>query len=227
MAFRKYTDSGELAGANYPHFLYIYPNTYREDLDHMTEACSAADKMCSQLQSYGALDYYAVYQYDKTESDHDYPYCDESDFLGEFRAWYTGKYDDRQGTHICFDEDTSGGKAEGGNTVSGSAFNTSRAAVAGFSEISGGRATICHEALHTMIIEDTVVGYESDDLAENNEHELGRVYYSDEVSPLANNHSGNASPEGDCSSDRLEQDEVIKPTYCSKEGVYRTTREVY
>lgn len=230
MAFRTYTENGELAGANYPHFIYVYPNGYEEDGDLLREACSAAAKMCNQLKEYGAIDYYRVYEYNEDESDHYYPYADESDshsFKSDFNDWWSGKYNDRQGCHVCIGADAGGGKADPGDEVDTSAFSSASDAVAGFSEVSGGRATVAHECLHSMIIKDTVVGYESDDLAPSNEHELGRVYRTGEVSPFANNHSDDASPAGDCSLDELEQDEIVDLTRCTKEGVYRTTRKVY
>lgn len=181
---------------------------------------------------YDAIDYYMIRKYDADDSSRGYPNVDDSDkndCYYAFRDWYES-YDHRKGTHLIIDQDFGGGSADGGDSVEKSAFDIARCASVGYNLPWDGDVTVIHEALHTAIIKDEVVGpYYSGHLAPNSEHELGKVYDdgSNEASPLVNNYTSDESGVGSCSTDLEVKSERKECVYCEKEGVYRTTREVF
>lgn len=231
--FTTYKTRGHGWDADYPHYVYIYPN--RDDDDTKADhACEGIVDGLDQLMEFDAIDFYWVRKYNPDSSDsYGYPNCDNSDMTAcynDFKDWYEGKTDHRVGTHIVVDQDFSGGHADGGDSVNKSAFNIARCGSAGMSSgsrASEGTATVIHEALHTMIIKDLVVGNEDSDLAPNNEHELGKVHQdgSNEASPFVNNNNRETSDSGFCNSDLKVKGERAEMVYCEKRGVWETTRE--
>lgn len=224
--FTTYAESGGI-GAEYPYYVYIYPNTdYDEYL--LDGACNAAQNFCEQLISYSnAIDFYSIRQHTETA----YPFATTTDdataCYRDFKDWYTGRHDDRVGTHIVVTDALGGGSADGGDSVSKSAFNIARCAAAGMpgGVNSEGKVTVIHEALHTAIIKDTVVG--SGDLAPDSEHQLGKNWSNGEASPFSNNAGTDHSLDGSCNSSVSQSGERMECTACEKEGVYQTTRKVF
>ena len=231
--FTTYAEGGAAISSDYPYYMYMYPNRSEED-SMLDEACDACVDFCEQLLDHDdAIDFYSIRKYVGS----DYPHgdvTDASDCYRDFKDWCEPKYGDRVGTHLVIEDNFTGGAADGGDSVSKSCFNISRFGACGFPDTSGsglseGQATVIHEALHTAIIKDLVVGSDSDDLAPNSEHELGKVWDdgSNDASPFVNNNDKSVSNTGYCSTDLEVHDERNECTYCEKEGVWETTREVF
>ena len=247
-SFTRHAESGDARSANYPFQIHVYPNDNYADqiIDYALEA---AVDFCDQMKSYGAIDYYQVFEYippnhpfcSTNSNDSDTP--DSTVFIDDFDTWYRDEgYDSRVGVHMCVDTSLTGGQAYGGDTVEKSAFNIARPAVAGFPNNaessdrgSEGKVTVIHESLHPTIINSLVVGSEGADnpLAPENEHELGTLITPDGTltrTPFCNN-TGGANPPWDYGTCRTDADdpsgESAIVSSCSKEAVKRTTREVF
>lgn len=229
MSFSTYAEGGDTTLPDYPYYIYIYPNTLG-DASLLDSACDGAVDMCEQLYNYNAIDFYSVRQYDGSTG---YPNGSTSgacDCRSDFRSWAVNNgYDQRVGTHCVIDDDFGGGCIGKSDTESTNSFNVSRFAACGFPWESEGQATVIHEALHSLIIDDEVVGSDWDDLAPDNEHQLGKVYNdgTGEASPMVNNAPKAASNAGDCSTNLAPSSERNEMTFCEKEGVYRSAREVF
>lgn len=225
--FTTYAESGGI-GSEYPHYIYIYPNTEFDEY-LLDGACDAAQNLCEQLMAYSnTIDFYSIRQHTETA----YPYATISKnahaCYDAFKDWYEGRHDDRVGTHIVVTDAIGGGSADGGSSVSKSAFNIARCAAAGMPNgvDSEGKTTVVHEALHPIIIGDLVTG--TNNLAPDDEHQLGKNWDNGDASPFSNNAENDEhSPVGDCNSSVSQSGERMECTSCEKEGVYRTSREVF
>ena len=227
--FDIYQEGGTALTSDYPYYVYIYPNTLGDD-GLLDTACDGAVDMCEQLLDFDAIDFYSVRQYDGSSGYPNGSTSDRCSCRSTFRSWAENNgYDQRVGTHCVVDDDFSGGCIGKSDTVSSNAFNVSRFAACGFPWTSEGQATVIHESIHSTTITDLVVGSDSTDLAPDNEHQLGKTYDdgTKDASPMVNNEDSTNSSVGDCSTNLAPDAERNEMTYCEKEGIYRSAREVF
>lgn len=204
--------------------LFIYPwNTYDDYL--VSDATSALQNALDDVIFNTKIgDYNLTTRYDHPAS---YPQTDQintiNEFYTEFKYWRNNvsNYID-VGCHLSVtDEVGSGGAADPGDDGAGQdqAFVTARDAVMGGTGDGYFQNGCIQEPFHTFI--DKGLPGVDQYYSYGGEHDLGKVYSSGDVSPMATGYEESHS-RGYCSSGYSQQDYSHGPTYCTEQSLEYT-----
>ena len=200
--------------------VYLYPNTDNEVNEIKNAIANGYDRVCSDLLSYGAIEYYGIYYtpYERVNGGT----SNRDEFWDDFKSYMNSKgYDDTyNGCHMGIAGGFPSGVAQASNDNSSNGFNDGKRAVTGIGTAKEVfKNTAIQEALHTFLNENlSGIQYDIDD----NEHDLGMVHTDGAVSPMMTSYSDSHGSHGECTTNAWKVGYTTKVTRCTKDGVYET-----
>lgn len=207
-------------GSDEQMFVYLYPNKSGDDNECENALANALQYMGEQLLDWGAITYYSI------RINYDHPNLSASDrgeLLSKFKSWCKNNgYDLYKGAHLNISGQIYNGKSRGGDYDGNSSFARWNPAVmgTGYGVKELLKNGVIHETLHSFI-SDRITGVENK--IDDTEHDLGKVFYPGETTPMSTAYENKHGPHGSCSNDApFGQLYVTDLTHCTKDSVTLT-----
>lgn len=219
--YTKLKSRGDKFSSTKQWYLYIYPDTTAEKGTCEYEIPNALENCADQHYNWGSLGYYEI------NINYDYPYINNdvrSEQKDNFELWLDGKGYDRTGVHINVSDNFSGGKADPGDRLGGTAFSTDKSAVVGTNSSTAYFKNIAiMEALHPCINKylDNVESM----IDNGDEHELGVIYNDEQASPMTSGYGSDIAKHGDCNDNYSYNGHTTTMTECTKDAFKYTVNE--
>ena len=201
-------------------YVYLYQAWNADDYDGNT----AKDGLVWTLDDAYQYGYINGYKLTFYEMDDDLG-C--TNLLSDFTDWRNGYDQTQSGFHIlandCSQENVSSGAQDGANAwETDSSGQATRAASGGGSKDDARfRNSNAHEMIHAFVLGSC--NY-VDNMIEQSEHDLGKVYDNNDVSPIGDS---NSSDRGTCSSSLNRHDDRTEPTNCSIKAIKYSANHTY
>lgn len=199
--------------------MFVYPDTKYERWEAHNTVKDALSYFGDQLHAGDAITKWSLYSYDyypRIEEDNAY------DYRLEFRDWVPR---DLVGVHLALCDNFANGIADGGDAPGWTGFSRRTHAVAGVStSASRYMNTAIQETAHPVINNDLDI-VESMLTHNDDEHELGKIYWDDDASPMTSGYGTDTSKYGTCDSGEPYNGESHNITNCTNEAVKYTARD--
>lgn len=194
--------------------VFLYPNRSGTDNECENAITNGLTHAFDLLYDYGAIGYYEI------AINYDHPGLPDDDkvtFKSEFAGWYEDQGYTATGAHMGVSGNFIGGRADAADCSGCTSWVTHRDCVTG---VGGAKEefknTAIQEVLHTYI------RYDLDSVSsmcEEDEHDLGTIYWDGAISPMATGYALSAPRQGDCKSQTEWTVYSTKLSSCTKKAV--------